>query len=232
MIALRPAAERGHADHGWLDSHHTFSFADYHDPRFMGFRVLRVINDDRVQAGKGFGKHGHRDMEIISYVLEGSLAHKDTMGTASTIWPGDVQVMTAGTGVQHSEFNASNADGVHFLQIWIVPERTGFEPSYEQRSFTADDKRGKFCLIASRDGRASSVVIHQDVDLYATIVEDGHHLEHVLRPGRHAWLHVASGTVEFAGSELKAGDGVAISGEPSVRLTGAGTGEVLLFDLP
>lgn len=232
MFALRPAAERGRFDHGWLDTRHTFSFADYHDPRFMGFRVLRVINDDRVQAGKGFGKHGHRDMEIISYVLEGSLAHKDTMGTASTIWPGDVQAMSAGTGVQHSEFNASSADAVHFLQIWILPERSGLQPSYEQRTFTAEDKRGKLCLVASRDGRNSSVVIHQDVDLYATIIEDGHVLEHALRPGRHAWLQVASGTVQFAGVELKEGDGVAISDEPVVRLTGAGAAEVLLFDLP
>src|SRR5262245_5659987 len=193
VITLRKSNNRGHANHGWLDSHHTFSFADYYDPRHMGFRALRVINEDRVAPGAGFPTHPHRDMEIISYVLEGGLEHKDSMGTGSVIRPGDVQRMSAGTGVTHSEYNASKSELVHFLQIWLLPEQRNIKPSYEQKTFSADDKRKKLRLVGSRDGRDGSVTIHQDVDLYATRLEAGEALRHDLKPGRHAWVHVARG---------------------------------------
>jgi quercetin 2,3-dioxygenase len=232
-LIIRRAADRGHADHGWLDSYHTFSFADYHDPSQMGFRNLRVINEDRVQPGKGFGTHGHRDMEIVSYVLEGALAHKDSMGTGSTIVPGDVQRMSAGTGVTHSEFNASRDEPVHFLQIWILPDRAGHAPGYEQKRFDADRKRGQLCLVASPDGAHDSVTLHADVRLYATLLDAGSSVSHTVRPGRHAWIQVAKGAVDAAGVALEAGDGASTSdtGEIVVR-GGQGGGQVLVFDLP
>jgi hypothetical protein len=232
MITLRRASERGHANHGWLDSHHTFSFADYHDPRHMGFRKLRVINEDRVQAGRGFGTHPHQNMEILSYVLEGGLEHKDSMGTGSVIRPGDVQRMTAGTGVTHSEKNASTTDPVHFLQIWVMPERAGLTPGYEQKSFSAADKQGKLRLVASRDGREGSVTIHQDLSLYAALLGAGEQITHALAPGRHAWVHVARGEVKLGGQTLVAGDAAALSEEAAIALEGTPAGgEVLLFDM-
>src|SRR5262245_51482499 len=193
MITRRLAQERGHAQHGWLESYHTFSFADYYDSRHMGFRTLRVINEDRVQPGKGFGTHPHRDMEIISYVLEGALEHKDSLGTGSVITPGEVQRMSAGTWVTHSEFNHSGSELVHFLQIWILPERAGLPPSYEQRTFLSAEKQGKLRLVASRDGRAGSVTIHQAVDLYVSVLAPGEAVIHRLPPDRHAWVQVARG---------------------------------------
>jgi redox-sensitive bicupin YhaK (pirin superfamily) len=232
MITIRRAEERGHANHGWLDSHHTFSFADYYDPAHMGFRALRVINEDRVAPGEGFPTHGHQNMEIVSYVLEGALAHKDSMGTGSTIRPGDVQRMTAGKGVRHSEFNASKTEGVHFLQIWILPERDGIEPTYEQKTFSAEDKHGRLRLIASHDGGDGSVLIHADARIYAGIFARGEHGELPLGKGRHAWVHVARGHVRVNGHELNAGDAVALSNEAKVDIAGSDpASEVLAFDL-
>ena len=231
MLAIRPANERGHANFGWLDSRHTFSFGQYFDPEFMGFGPLRVINEDRVKPGQGFGTHGHSDMEIISYVLDGALEHKDSIGTGSIIRPGDVQRMTAGTGVRHSEFNASETDPVHFLQIWILPERDGLEPSYEQKSFSEDEKRGRLRLVGSRDGRDGSVSIHQDVDLYASLLGDGDEVACELGEGRYGWLQVARGSVRLDGRELGAGDGVALTGARSLKLEGVDDGEILLFDM-
>jgi len=227
MIRVRRAEDRGHFDHGWLNTYHTFSFADYHDPDFMGFRSLRVINEDRVEPGRGFGTHGHRDMEIISYVLEGELGHGDSMGTGSVIRPGEVQRMSAGTGVMHSEKNAS-AMPVHFLQIWILPERHGIEPSYEQKAFPASERENRLRLVASHDGREGSLTIHQDVDLYTTTLRDGN-VSFDFRPNRYGWLQVARGAVTVNGEELRAGDGAAIEQERQVTI--AGDGEVLLFDL-
>jgi redox-sensitive bicupin YhaK (pirin superfamily) len=232
MVTLRNAHERGHAQHGWLDSYHTFSFADYYDPHHMGFRTLRVINEDRVQPGKGFGAHPHRDMEIISYVLEGALAHKDSLGTGSVIRPGEVQRMSAGTGVTHSEFNSSQMELVHFLQIWILPERTGLPPSYEQRAFPIAEKQGKLRLVASRDGREGSVTIHQAVDLYASLLTPGEAVTHPLTPGHHAWIQVARGSIILNDNALSAGDGAAVSGETRLAVTATDQAEVLLFDLP
>ncbi len=239
MLTLRPAGARGHAQHGWLNSRHTFSFADYHDPRYMGFRNLRVINDDQVAPGRGFGTHPHRDMEIISYVLDGALEHKDSMGTGSIIRPYDVQRMSAGTGVTHSEFNASRAEPVHFLQIWILPGQRGIAPSYEQRRFEPESKRGCLRLIVSPEGADGSVSIHADAKLYSGLLAKGEKVEHTLATGRHAWLHVASGSVRVDGYDLKTGDGAAISDVSSVKIEGLapreGDGEVsdvLLFDLP
>jgi quercetin 2,3-dioxygenase len=231
MMIKRPAAERGHAQHGWLDSHHTFSFADYYDPSHMGFQSLRVINEDRVAAGQGFGTHPHRDMEIISYVLEGALEHKDSMGTGSIIRPGDFQRMSAGTGVRHSEFNASKTDPVHFLQIWIVPSANGIKPSYEQKTFPAEEKQGRLRVVASPDGREGSVTIHADAIVRAGVFSAGESSEIALVPGRHAWVHVASGNVRVNGDELHEGDGAALSLETSVRVEGVDRGEVLVFDL-
>ena len=231
MMTIRHAKDRGHAQHGWLDSHHTFSFADYHDPAHMGFRSLRVINDDRVQAGRGFGTHPHRDMEIISYVLEGALEHKDSMGTGSVIRPGDVQRMSAGTGVLHSEFNGAKSELVHFLQIWIVPRARGIEPSYEQKSFAAEGKRGRLRVVASPDGRDGSVTLHADAVLYAGLFDAGEVAELALAPGRHAWVHVARGKVRVDGRDLGAGDGASLSDERAVRVEGVDGGEVLVFDL-
>jgi redox-sensitive bicupin YhaK (pirin superfamily) len=230
MLTIRRAAERGHVDHGWLNTHHTFSFADYHDPAHMGFRSLRVLNDDRVAPGQGFGEHRHRDMEIVSYVLEGALAHRDSIGNSGVIRPGDVQRMSAGTGVQHSEFNASRTEPVHFLQIWILPEAPGTAPGYEQKTFPPETRRGKLCLIGSRDGREGSVTIRQDVDAYASVLEDGQTLRHALAPGRHAWLQVAEGELELNGNPMEAGDGAAVSDERALEISGKGA-ELLLFDL-
>lgn len=228
MITIRKGGDRGHFDHGWLDTYHTFSFADYHDPAFMGFRALRVINDDRVHAGRGFGTHGHRDMEIITYVLEGELSHQDSMGNGSVIRPGEVQRMTAGTGVMHSEKNASD-ELVHLLQIWILPERHGITPGYEQKMFPPSERDGRLRLVASHDGRDGSLTIHQDADLYTVTLRDGASVAQDFRPGRYGWVHVARGTVTVNGKSLTAGDGAAIESEP--RVTIAGDGEVLLFDL-
>jgi redox-sensitive bicupin YhaK (pirin superfamily) len=233
MMTIRKATDRGHAKHGWLDSHHTFSFADYHDPKHMGFRSLRVINDDRVEGGQGFGAHSHRDMEIISYVLEGELSHKDSMGTGETIRPGDVQRMSAGTGVQHSEFNGSKHDEVHFLQIWLIPKKQGIKPGYEQKLFSEADKRGKLRLVASPDGQDGSITVHTDAKLYAGLFTEGEAADLAIAPSRGAWVHVAKGRIRINGKELAAGDGAAFEHESSVRIEGVagGEGEVLAFDL-
>src|SRR5690242_4559392 len=234
MITVRPSAERGHFNNGWLDPHHTFSFADYFDPKNMGFRALRVINEDRVAPGSGFGTHPHRDMEIITYVLEGALAHKDSMGNGSTIVPGDVQRMSAGTGVRHSEFNHSPSDPVHLLQIWILPEKAGITPSYEQKNFPAEEKRDRLRLVASQDGRQGSLKIHQDVNLYAALLEKDKGTRFDVAPGRNVWVQVTRGEISVNGNVLKAGDGAAIGNEPAIDFTG-NTGpdasEFLLFDL-
>ena len=234
MIEIRRSNERGHAEHGWLDSFHSFSFAGYYDPAHMGFGALRVINEDRVQAGQGFGTHGHRDMEIISYVLEGGLAHRDSTGTASTIRPGDVQRMSAGTGVMHSEFNASDRDPVHFLQIWIEPSVRGVKPSYEEKRFEPADKRGKLRLIASPDGREGSVTIHQDAYLYATLLDGDEIVEHEAANGRRLYVHVVRGEATVNGNELAHGDALKVSGvQPQkVRIEKGRDAEVLVFDLP
>lgn len=229
MIVARPSNARGHVDHGWLDTRHTFSFASYHDPRHMGFRGLRVINEDRVAPGRGFPPHSHRDMEILTYVLSGALEHKDSMGTSSVIVPGEVQRMSAGTGVTHSEYNASRTEPVHFLQIWIIPDRTGLPPGYEQKAF-ADDQ-GKLRLLAARDGRAGAVTIHADVDLYAAGLGGGDAVEHHLAAGRHAWLHVVRGEVALNGTKLVGGDGAAVSDERDLKITASTDTEILLFDL-
>lgn len=231
MMTIRPAAERGHADHGWLDSRHTFSFADYYDARHLGFRALRVINDDRVAPGQGFGAHPHRDMEIVSYVLEGALQHKDSMGTGSVIRPGDVQRMSAGTGVTHSEFNASKTEPVHFLQIWLIPARRGLPPSYEQKSFAEGAKRGALRAVASPDGRDGSLTIHTDAVVYAGLFDAGESAELAIPPGRHAWVHVARGRVRVNGAELADGDGASLVDEAAVRVEGVSGGEILVFDL-
>ncbi len=240
MMVLRPAQERGAANFGWLDTRHTFSFGGYSDPNHMGFADLRVINEDKVTPGQGFGTHGHQDMEIITYVLEGALEHKDSIGTGSIIRPGDVQRMSAGTGIRHSEFNASKTDLVHLLQIWILPEQKGIEPSYEQKTFPEAEKRGKLRLVGSREGRDGSITIHQDVDLYAASLQTGEEVSHTLAPGRVAWLQVARGSVQLNDQSLTAGDGVAIdpkdlqgvAQESLMTLKGsADTSEVLLFDM-
>jgi redox-sensitive bicupin YhaK (pirin superfamily) len=232
MTELRPASERGYADHGWLKSHHSFSFADYHDPRHMGFGPLRVINEDRVAPGSGFGTHGHRDMEIISYVLEGALAHQDSMGNGSTIVPGDVQRMSAGRGVMHSEFNHDKGGTTHFLQIWIEPDVRGIAPSYEQKHFSAAQKRGRLRLIASPDGAQESVRIHQDVGVYAALLDAAERATHALDADRLAYVHVARGRLSVNGRALGAGDALKISGIGELVLDGGAGAEVLLFDLP
>ncbi len=231
MITLRKSAERGGFDFGWLDTKHTFSFGDYHDPRHMGFRTLRVINDDRVQPGEGFPTHGHRDMEIITYVLEGALEHKDSLGTGSVIRPGEVQRMSAGTGIMHSEFNASDKDLLHLLQIWILPERRGLTPGYEQKAFSRDERTNRLRVVASRDGREGSVTVHQDVTLHATLLDPGARVTHPLAAGRHAWVHVARGSVRLGDQVLSAGDGAAVSDAREVSLESVEPSEVLLFDL-
>ncbi len=231
MITIRPGGERGHFDHGWLDTRHTFSFADYHDRDHMGFRSLRVINEDRVQPGQGFGTHPHRDMEIVTYVLEGALAHRDSMGNGSTIRPGEVQRMTAGTGITHSEFNHSRTDPVHFLQIWILPERRGLTPSYEQTTIPAESMADRLRPVASHDGRDGSVRINQDASLFVAALAPGRSVTHEFAAGRHGWLQVARGSVVVGGRTLTAGDGASISDEPSIEVRGESAAEVLLFDL-
>src|SRR5450830_1967653 len=232
MLQIRHSAERGAANHGWLNSHHSFSFGHYHDPKHMGFGPLLVINEDRVTPAQGFGTHGHRDMEIISYVLEGALEHKDSMGTGSILHYGDVQRMSAGSGVRHSEFNPSPTEGVHFLQIWIQPNVTGIAPSYEEKHFTPESKLGQLRLIASSDGREGSVLIHQDAAIYATIMTAGDKLEHPLARGRIAYAHVIRGEVLINGTPLKGGDALKLTEETLVTLEQAKAAEVLLFDLP
>jgi len=233
MINVRHANERGTANFGWLDSRHTFSFGDYYDSKQMGFGPLRVINEDRVSPGQGFGTHGHRDMEIISYVLEGALEHKDSIGTGSVIRPGDVQVMSAGTGIRHSEFNHSKTEPVHFLQIWVVPDHEGIAPRYEQKTFPDAEKRGRLRVVGSSDGRDGSVVIHQDVELFAAILNTGEQVTLPLSTGRKAWLQVVRGSVAMNGQELDVGDGAAVEGEPALTVTAKVDGtEILVFDLP
>ena len=229
-MTIRKANERGHADHGWLNSYHTFSFANYHDPRWMGFRNLRVINDDTVAAGAGFGEHPHRDMEIISYVLEGALEHKDSMGNGRIIRPGEFQYIAAGTGVLHSEYNPSRRDPVHFLQIWIQPDKTGARPAYDEKAYSSVVP-GRLNLVASQSGREGSLRINQDTDLWLARFSNGEALTHELKPARHAWIQVAEGNVELNGKPLAAGDGAAVSQESKLELTGNGNAQVLLFDL-
>ena len=231
MINIRKSEERGHADHGWLDTHFTFSFADYYDPKHTHFRTLRVMNDDRVAGGGGFPTHPHRDMEIVTYVLDGALEHRDSMGNGSVIKPGDVQYMSAGTGVTHSEFNASKTDPVHLYQIWMFPEKQGLKPVYDQKNFSEADKRGNLRLVASPDGRDGSVKIRQENELYATVLGAGESVRHELKPERHGYVQVARGSVKLNGTQLDAGDGAAISAEKAVELAGVDNAEVLLFDL-
>ena len=231
MIRVRKASERGHFDHGWLDTHHTFSFARYYDPRHMGFRALRVINEDRVQPRQGFGTHGHEDMEIVTYVLAGAVAHRDSLGTGSTLRPGELQRMTAGTGITHSEFNPSPSEPVHFYQIWLLPEQEGLEPSYEQKAIPEAVRRNRLRLVASPDGRDGSLTIRQDARLFLASLDGGREVSHELTPDRHAWLQVLRGNVSLNGLSLSAGDGAAVSDESSLAITADGPSEVLLFDL-
>ncbi|WP_119390135.1 pirin family protein [Taklimakanibacter lacteus] len=231
MITHRKAKDRGHADFGWLDSHHSFSFGQYYDPEFMGFGALRVINDDRVAGGGGFDTHGHKDMEIVSYVLDGALAHRDSLGSGSVIRPGDVQLMSAGTGIRHSEFNASKTDPVHFLQIWIIPERQGLKPGYAEQHFPEADRLGRFRLIASPDGRAGSLKIHQDAAIHAALLEAGADLAQPLDARRRYWLQVAKGALDVNGEAVMEGDGLAIVKEESLSLAAKSKSEILLFDL-
>lgn len=232
MIAIRKSEQRGKSDHGWLDSKHSFSFADYYDPAHMGFRNLRVINEDKVAPGRGFGRHPHRDMEIVSYVIAGALAHQDSMGNGSTIRPGEVQRMSAGTGVTHSEMNPSRDEPVHFLQIWLLPERRGMAPGYEQKAFADAERRGKLRLVASPDGSEGSVTIHTDARLYATLLEPGERVTHAIPPGRNAWIQVVRGAIDVNGQRLAQGDGAAVSDEASLDLEAREPAEVLVFDLP
>lgn len=230
-MEVRRSTERGFADHGWLRSFHTFSFADYYDPAHMGFRALRVINEDHVAPGKGFGRHPHRDMEILTFVLDGELEHKDSMGNGQIIRPGEVQRMSAGTGVTHSEFNPSSEKSVHLLQIWLEPAQKGIQPGYEQKPFTVDERRGQLRLIASQDGRDGSVTVHQDVKLYASVLAAGDAVRHDVPAGRHAWVHVARGTLEVGDLKLQAGDAIAAHAGESLEMRGSGNAEVLVFDL-
>jgi redox-sensitive bicupin YhaK (pirin superfamily) len=232
MITIRRAKERGHADHGWLDTYHTFSFADYWDPRHMGWGPLRVINEDRVAPGTGFPTHAHRDMEIITYVLEGALAHRDSLGTGSVITPGEVQRMSAGTGVRHSEYNASSTEPVHLLQIWIQPARAGIAPEYEQKTFPVSERRGRQRLIAAPDGRDGAVTIHQDAAVYATTLARGEAVGHAPAAGRLGWLQVARGALLLNGERLAQGDGAAIDNEHALTIEALENAEALLFDLP
>ena len=231
MLTIRRSNERGHFDHGWLNTYHTFSFDQYYDPRYMGFRSLRVINEDFVAAGRGFPTHGHRDMEIITYILEGALKHEDSMGNGSVIRPGDVQRMTAGTGVRHSEKNASSNERVHLLQIWILPNAENLNPGYEQKAFTDEERRGQFRLIASNDGRDDSVHLNQDVDLFASILDEGQEVERVMDSKRYAWIQVARGAISVNGENAEQGDGVVVVGESNLKIRAQEPAEILLFDL-
>lgn len=231
MLTLRPANERGHANHGWLDTRFTFSFADYRDPNHMGFRTLRVINDDRIAAGQGFGTHGHQDMEILTFVLEGAVAHKDSMGNVVQVPAGELQRMTAGRGVMHSEFNPSPDEELHLLQIWILPETKGLEPGYEQKAFQLEAQPDRLHLIASRDGRGGSLTIHQDADVHAAFLRPGATVTHTIAAGRGVWIHVAEGAMMVNGEHLVAGDGAAITEDATITITGEQDGRVLLFDL-
>jgi redox-sensitive bicupin YhaK (pirin superfamily) len=231
MITLRKAIARGHANHGWLDSYHTFSFANYYDPDHMGFRSLRVINEDYVAPSKGFPTHSHRDMEIITYVLDGALEHRDSMGNRAVIRPGEVQRMTAGTGVTHSEYNHSPSEDVHLLQIWLLPNQRDLEPGYEQKEYSDEEKRGKLRLVASQDGRNESVTVHQDVNLYSTILNEGEQVIYPIKQGRRLWVQVARGSVLLNGHLLSQGDAAALETEETLELVGQETAEVLVFDL-
>jgi quercetin 2,3-dioxygenase len=224
-------SDRGHTKIGWLDSFHTFSFGNFYDPSRMGFRSLRVINDDRITPGAGFGTHGHRDMEIFTYVLEGALEHKDSLGTGSVIRPGEAQIMSAGTGITHSEYNHSQTEPVHLLQIWILPETQGLKPRYDQKAFPLEERRGKLCLIAAKDGRDGAVKIFQDADLYTSVLSDGDVVNYHLKPNRYGWLQIAQGIVNLNGEELRAGDGVQLNGEEQLEISTNIGGEILLFDL-
>jgi len=232
MFQVRKAADRGHFDHGWLDTYHTFSFGDYHDPDYMGFRALRVINEDRVAAGTGFGMHGHRDMEIVTYVLSGALEHKDSMGNGEILRPGELQRMSAGSGIRHSEFNPSGSDPVHLYQIWLLPRTKGIEPSYEQKAFPAGARNGKWQLVASPDGADGSLKIHQDAQIFLATLQAGESVSHELASGRHAWLQVLRGSVDVNGTRLDTSDAVAVSNEPQLTVAGIEPAEVMLFDLP
>ena len=231
MLTIRQSKQRGHFNHGWLNTYHTFSFDQYYDPRYMGFRSLRVINEDFVAPGRGFPKHGHRDMEIITYILEGALKHEDSMGNGSVIQPGDVQRMTAGTGVRHSEQNASTDELVHLLQIWIIPNADNLDPGYEQKAFTADERRNQLRLIASTNGRDGSISVHQDVSLYASILEPGQNVQHQMDPTRFGWLQVARGSVSINDESVEQGDGVVIVAESELKIAASEPAEILLFDL-
>ncbi|MES2012166.1 MAG: pirin family protein [Pseudomonadota bacterium] len=231
-IKVRKSADRGHANHGWLDSYHSFSFANYYDPAYMGYSVLRVINEDIVAPAQGFGMHGHRDMEIVTYMLQGALRHQDSMGNGSVIHAGEVQRMSAGTGVKHSEFNASNDEPAHLLQIWLLPEKEGITPSYEEKSFDAASKTNQWRLLASRDAREGSLLVHQDLALFATILEAGHQLDYSPAVGRSVYVHVASGDVTLNGITLTQGDAVAVDNEATIVVMSQTEAEILLFDLP
>jgi len=231
MLAIRRSAERGHANYEWLDTHYSFSFSDYYDPRFMGFRSLRVINEDRIAPGGGFPKHGHRDMEILTYVVEGGLEHRDSLGNGSVIRPGELQRMSAGTGILHSEHNASATEPVHMLQIWLLPDRKGITPGYEQRAFDRSEARGRWQTLASSDGRDGSLSIHQDARLSQTFLEKGEQVRYELGTDRHAWLQIVTGSITVSGLELHAGDGLAVSETPAIDLEGLESASVLLFDL-
>jgi quercetin 2,3-dioxygenase len=232
MITVRPASERGQGQYGWLDTRHTFSFNNYHDPRHTSFRALRVMNEDWIAPGQGFGTHGHRDMEIVTYVLEGALAHKDSLGNGSVLLPGEFQSMTAGTGIEHSEFNPSDSEPVHLYQIWLFPERRGLVPSYDQRAFAEGERQGKLRVVASPDGRDGSLTIHQDAEVFLTTLDVGNRVTHELAPGRHAWIQVLRGAVKLKDISLSAGDGAAVSDESLVTLSAPETSEVMVFDLP
>jgi quercetin 2,3-dioxygenase len=231
MIIIRKSGDRGHFNHGWLDTYHSFSFSDYYDPENMGYKTLRVINEDRVNPSEGFGTHGHKDMEIITYIIDGELEHKDSMGTGSVIRPGDVQRMSAGTGVRHSEFNASKTKPVHLLQIWILPEKTGIPPSYEQKTFQLFERHNQLRLVASHDGRNGSVTVHQDVNLFCSHLDAGKELRFQMLPGRAAWVQIAKGSLDLNGRTLEAGDGAAIENEGNITIKSNDASEFLLFDL-
>jgi quercetin 2,3-dioxygenase len=230
-LVVHNSNSRGHTKISWLNSYHTFSFGNFYDPNYMGFRALRVINDDTVIPGAGFGTHGHRDMEILTYVLSGALEHKDSIGTGSVIRPGDAQIMSAGTGITHSEYNHSQTEPVHFLQIWMLPKEQGLKPRYEQKTFSPEEKRGQLRLIAAKDGRDGAVTVHQDLDLYASILEKGDVVNYQLKSDRYAWIHVAQGVATLNGKELKTGDGVQVSGEEKLEISTNANAEILLFDL-